>query len=214
MKNIILVLVAMVFLGNAQNAKMKIGIKINPEWTEKFGDDYEKKNGGYFITYKFNYLKLGFGLQLVTQIRKNLSIETGMYIHKQKFSFRKEGVFKIYDVNGWFNYFKDDYTEVKTFRFLQIPICIRYDVPKIAYATLGITSNLQLETKRSFSDGSTHSKGDADDYTFGAGLLATAGREWSCKNNFSFITEFRVGGIPGRAAGINIGLGIGANYKL
>ncbi len=165
----------------------KVGIKIIPELTVQASKAWYDDD----IDYKFNYLNVSTGAQFVLMFNRVVGIETGLYLHRQKFS--------------------EDGRE-SSFTFFQIPACVRLEVSK-TYFTIGTALNYQLTTKLTYADGS-RGTGNEDDGTIGAGVMVAFGKDWMITNKLGIITEVRFNGVPGLGAGMNVGFGFGANYSL
>jgi hypothetical protein len=165
----------------------KVGIKIIPEITVKASDAWYSDN----VEYKFNYFSVSTGAQFVQTFTKLIGVETGVYLHRQKFS-------------------EDD--RESSFTFLQVPACLRLEVKK-TYISVGTSVNLQLTTKRQYASGAPATP-DKDDGKVGLGVMIAFGKDWMITDKLGVITEVRFNGVPGLGAGMNVGFGFGANYAL
>jgi hypothetical protein len=165
----------------------KIGIKIIPELTVKASNAWYDDD----IDYKFNYLNISTGAQFVQTFTKLIGVETGIYLHRQKFS--------------------EDGRE-SSFTFLQVPACVRLEVSK-TYFAIGTSFNYQLTTRLNYVNGNSGT-GNEDDGVVGLGVMLTFGKDWMITDKLGIITEVRFNGVPGLGAGMNVGFGFGANYAL
>ncbi len=182
-------------LALAQEYKMKVGLKLLPETTIKFSDDYPDSE---FVKHKFELFSFNYGIQYVYSFTDRIGFETGIYYQSQKYQT---------------TYITNSLTVDTQFQLIQMPISLRFDFDYL-YFTLGGSLNYQLATKWDGSDGSHSTGGGQNDGSILVGLIGTVGRDWKVSDKVSILTEIRLSGAPGKAVGANAGLGLGANYKL
>lgn len=196
-------LVLTIMIARAQGPDLKIGLKLVPEMTLKFGNGYDTNpSANEARDYQFNRITTGVGAQVVLPLYSFIKLETGIYLHKQSYEYDRFLRF-TYTTYG-------KYHIITTFNFIQIPLSLRFDL-KYLYASFGSSLNYQSTTTHK-TDGDPI-KGDGDDGKWGAGIISTLGRDWPVNKNISIISELRCSGIPGMGAGMNVGVGVGANYK-